>query len=336
MLEEINHIETGVGLNADGSYSADTETYYLQSATSVMNALRILDKTLHKYVSANTPSVRNEDEAVQLRLTQELDSYVLEAILRLSSQAGNQIIKKTDGLYSYAKTQYENGTLTFIVNDNIVSQHYIGMNAIVQSARYDKTNEQLEFVFKLDSGDTQTVLVPVGALIREWEPYNRPDSAVVLLRTEDHAGTDQLMADVRISTKQWNILEKVDGELYVKGTTDSIYHSGMLLSEYLSGIQTKLGSKFEEIDRKFEEARLDREAIRLELYKAVKIEVDEKLEGHVKVYVTEEGNGHTRVTVVEDDIASGQEVTDLTKRVKKLEDDAEDPSSAWAEPDKDE
>lgn len=233
LLEEMNNLETGVGLNPDGTYSADSETNYLKGATSVMNALKILDQTLFKYASAKTPSVRNTDEAVFLSLTQELDSYVLAAALKLSTQAGNQIIKNTDGLYSSAKTYYEDGVLTFKVNGNIVSQHYLGLNAIVQSAHYDKDNEQLVFVFKLQSGDTQTVNVPVGALIREWEPYNKETSAVVLERYQSVAGTDQLSADVRLSPNQWNILEKVNGALYVKGTTDNIYHKGETLNNYL-------------------------------------------------------------------------------------------------------
>lgn len=240
LLEELNNIETAVGLNAEGSYTADSETYYLTGATSIMNALQILDKTLHTYVSANVPSVRDTDEAVKLTLTQELDSYVLAATLKLSTQAGNQLIKNTDGLYSCAKTYYENGVLTFKVNDNIVSQHYIGMSAIVQSAKYDSDNEQLVFVFKLDSGDTQEVVVPVGALIREWEPYNADTSPIVLERYESVSGIDQLAADVRLSTSQFNILEKDGNTLYVKGTTDNLYHGGTLLSEYLSSAEQNL------------------------------------------------------------------------------------------------
>lgn len=252
LLEEMNNLEAGVGLNADGSYTADAETYYLQNATSVMNALKTLDVLLHKYISANAPSVRNNDEAIYLSLTQELDSYVLAAALKLSTQASNQIIKNSDGLYSCAKTYYENGVLTFKVNDNIVSQHYIGMNAIVQSARYDKDNEQLEFIFKLDSGDTQTVLVPVGALIREWEPYNADTSPVVLTRTENLSGTDTLSADLKVSTAQFNIVEIVDGAVYVKGTTNNIYHEGKLLSEYITETDSKYAEAISAINASLE------------------------------------------------------------------------------------
>ena len=236
LTDEVNTMQAGVGLNADGSYSADAETYYLSGATSVMNALRILDAKLHTYISANTPSVRNEDEAVYLSLTEELDSYVLAATLKLSTQGGNQISKKTDGLYSCVKTTYEDGVLTLLSEDTVVSQHYIGMSAIVDSATYDADNEQLVFVFKLDSGDRQTVLVPVGALIREWDVENSDTSPVVLAKTENLVGTDKLSADVNISVSSFNILEKDGNALYVKGTTDNLYHGGFLLSDYLDSL----------------------------------------------------------------------------------------------------
>lgn len=264
LLEELNHIETGVGLNAEGSFSPDPDTNYLTEATSVMHALRILDKTLKRYVSVNAPQVRNNDEAVKLSITQELDSYVLGATLKLSTQAGNQLIKNTDGLFVNAKTYYENGVLTFRVNDSIVSQHYIGMDAIVKSATYDKTNEQLVFVFKLDNGDTQTVNIPVHALIREWEISNRDTSVVELNRVVDISGTDTLSADVRIAPDQFNILKKIGNTLYAEGTTNVIYHEGQRLSEYLKDqigssksaleklkdFQSVSNSKFEDLQNK--------------------------------------------------------------------------------------
>lgn len=272
LLEELNNIETAIGLNADGSYTPDSATNYLQGATSVMNALQILDKLLHRYISANVPSVRNDDEAVKLSLTQELDSYVLAAVLKLSTQAGNQLIKNTDGLYACAKTYYDKGILTFKVNDNIVSQHYIGMSAIVQSATYDKDNEQLVFVFKLDSGDTQTVQIPVGALIREWEVENKDNSPIVLEREDSISGTDRLSADIRLSTLPFNILVKDHNTLYVKGSSDNIYHDGLILRDYLDSLQQSTDDNLATVLQKLEEARLDREAIK----KSVETEAAER------------------------------------------------------------
>lgn len=280
LLEEVNNIETGVGLNANGSYSPDMSTNYLKDTTSVMNALQTLDKVLHKYVSTNVPSVRNTDPAVNLSLTQELNSYVLSAALNLSTQGGNQLLKNTDGLYSCAKTFYDKGVLTFKVNDNIVSQHYIGMSAIVQSATYDKTNEQLVFIFKLANGDTQTVQVPVGALIREWEIDNKDTSPIVLNRQDSVAGTDALSADIRLSTLPFNILIKDHNTLYVKGTSDNLYHEGAKLSSYLNTVEETIQENLKTNIAQLEKARLSRESIKTALDKEItdRTQVDSKLQ----------------------------------------------------------
>lgn len=284
LREEVNNIERGVGLNADGLFSPDAETTYLRDARSIQHALQILDKVLYRYASATTPSVRNTDEALHLSITQELDSYVLSAALKLSSHFGNQLVKKNDGLYYHAKTYYEDGVLTFRVNDQIISQHYLGLDAIVKDARYDKDNELLIFEFKLQNGDIQTVKIPVGALIREWEPYNRDTSAVVLERIESISGTDQLLADVRISNEQWNILQKVDGALYVKGLTDNIYHKGALLETYLDSFAQATNKSIEDLLNKLEEAKQERTSLRSAINKEIEDRklADESLDTRLK------------------------------------------------------
>lgn len=108
-------------------------------------------------------------------------------------------------------------------------------------------NEQLKFIFNLASGDTQTVLIPVGALIREWEPVNKDTSPIELTRVQSTPETDKLSADVRLSTKAHNILEKDGNTLYVKGTTDNLYHAGEVLETYLNELSADLQAKYREL-----------------------------------------------------------------------------------------
>lgn len=247
LLEEINNAEEGVGLSVDGTFSADASTNYLKDATSVMNALRILDTKLHDFISQNTLEVQQSDPIVKLKLTQGKNSQIIDAIMNLSSEAGNSLERKNDGLYINPDLEYDKGTLTFKINGRILRQYSIGVNSIVQDASYDKDNEQLKFIFKLDSGDTQTVLIPVGALIREWEPVNSVTSPIELTRTQSTPGTDALSADVRLSTKANNILIKDGNTLYVKGTTDNLYHAGTLLETYLNELSADLQAKYTEL-----------------------------------------------------------------------------------------
>lgn len=247
LLEEINNAEEGVGLSVDGTFSADASTNYLKDATSVMNALRILDTKLHDFISQNTLEVQQSDPIVKLKLTQGKNSQIIDAIMNLSSEAGNSLERKNDGLYINPDLEYDKGTLTFKINGKILRQYSIGANSIVQDASYDKDNEQLKFIFKLDSGDTQTVLIPVGALIREWEPVNKDTSPIELTRVQSTPGTDSLSADVRLSTKAHNILEKDGNTLYVKGTTDNLYHAGEVLETYLNELSADLQTKYTEL-----------------------------------------------------------------------------------------
>ena len=247
LLEEINNAEEGVGLSVDGIFSADASTNYLKDATSIMNALRILDTKLHDFISQNTLEVQQSDPIVKLKLTQGKNSQIIDAIMNLSSEAGNSLERKNDGLYINPDLEYDKGTLTFKINGKILRQYSIGANSIVQDASYDKDNEQLKFIFKLDSGDTQTVLIPVGALIREWEPVNKDTSPIELTRVQSTPGTDSLSADVRLSTKAHNILEKDGNTLYVKGTTDNLYHAGEVLETYLNELSADLQTKYTEL-----------------------------------------------------------------------------------------
>lgn len=240
LLEEINNAE-------DGTFSADASTNYLKDATSVMNALYILDTKLHDFISQNTLEVQQSDPIVKLKLTQGKNSQIIDAIMNLSLEAGNSLERKNDGLYINPDLEYDKGTLTFKINGKIIRQYSIGVNSIVQDASYDMDNEQLKFIFNLASGDTQTVLIPVGALIREWEPVNKDTSPIELTRVQSTPETDKLSADVRLSTKAHNILEKDGNTLYVKGTTDNLYHAGEVLETYLNELSADLQAKYREL-----------------------------------------------------------------------------------------
>lgn len=49
LQSELDQTQVGVGLSGDGSFSPDQETTHLKNATSVMNALKILDSVIDQY-----------------------------------------------------------------------------------------------------------------------------------------------------------------------------------------------------------------------------------------------------------------------------------------------
>ena len=234
---ELDQTQVGVGLSGDGAYNPDKETYYLKDATSVMNALKILDSLINEAI--NNCNLEVEDtNTVDLTINKQTTKTVLSADVKISTNDGNGIQAKNDGLFYKLETEYENGILTVKVNDTIISRHTIGLSTIVESAKYDPDQEAIIMVFKLLDGSKQELVIPVGTLIREWEVDNSHPTKVVVLEKEDvlGGGTDKLSADVRLYVDKYQILEKRDNTLYVKGTTDNLTHNDEALDVVIDRI----------------------------------------------------------------------------------------------------
>lgn len=269
LQSEIDNTQIGVGLSGDGSYNADKETYYLKDATSIMNALKVLDSLMHEAIKGITIQASNED-VVNLNVRKELEGYVIGAQLNLSNVLGNDLIKKDDGLYFNVKSTYNNGTLSLYVNDKLVAQHILGFSSMVDSAFYDSSNESIIIVFKLLSGEKQTITIPVGTLIRELEVDNsQPNKVVELVRETVVDGTDKLSADVRIHVDKHNILKKVGNALSVDGTTDSITHNDRTLNSVIEEIKTteaeSTSSLTQKITAEVDRAKAEEESIKTSL-----------------------------------------------------------------------
>lgn len=223
---ELDQTQVGVGLSGDGSYNADQETYYLREATSVMNALKILDSLINTAIN-NCNIQGKETESVKLDVVKETNKTTISAKVKLSSELGNDILTKENGLYCNVDSEYENGILTIKVNGNIRQQHNLGLSTIVDNAYYDASNELIVIIFKLQDGNKQTVNIPVTNLIQEWIIDNSNAAKVVELeKVRVTNGPDKLSADVRLSTNKYNILEKDGNTLLVKGIADNIVYDG--------------------------------------------------------------------------------------------------------------
>ena len=237
---ELDNTQIGIGLSGDGSYNPDAETHYLKDATSVMNALKVLDSLMYQALS-NMSIQANNTDVVDLAVRKESDGYVIGAELNLSNVAGNDLLKKEDGLYFNVKSTYNNGTLSLYVNDKLISQHILGFSSIVESAHYDPSSESIIIVFKLLSGESQTITVPVGTLIRELVVDNdQPNKVVELTRETVVDGPDKLSADVRLNNSRHNILQKVGNTLTVEGTTSNLTHRDQNLEDLITNLQSRI------------------------------------------------------------------------------------------------
>lgn len=319
--KELDWTQVGVGLSSDGSFSADQETHYLQSATSVMNALKILDSYVHEAVTGITLGVDNQD-VVDLAVRKQLEGYIISAKLALSNQYGNDLVKKDDGLYFNVDSTYENGILSLYVNGHLINQHVLGLSSIVDDAKYDPSQEAIIMVFKLQTGDKQTISIPVGALIREWDVDNsRPEKVVELEREVVIDGQDRLSADVRLWSDKSNILRKYGNTLGVEGISENIVHNGVALNVFLESLfntvtenNTTLEGK---INSEIERASGQEALIREELNAA-----KEELQGSIK---------ETNDSIAETDESLRKEVIRATGVEESIKSSVEDLKKVDAE-----
>lgn len=260
---EINQTQIGVGLDSDGKYSADQETTYLKNATSVMNALRILDSLINDAIN-NTNIQVADTNTVDLTLDKQSASTTISGKVKLSSLSGNGIVAKEDGLYYNLQGDIDKGILTLKVNDNIVFQKSLGVSSVISKAYYDTDNEQLVFECTLNDGTTNTINIPVGSLIDEWEPDNSgPTNVVELNKTRVVDGLDKLTGDVRLSSNTDNILVKDVNTLLVKGTSDNIKHTdGRKVSVILDSLSTNTDSLSSQLAQEISDRKAADEAIK--------------------------------------------------------------------------
>lgn len=257
---ELDQTQQGVGLNGDGSFPTITGTNYINSATSVIDALRVLDGQIHTAIANYNITAVNED-VVDLTVTRSALSQSIKAVLKLSPQEGNQLQKKSDGLYYNTQLEYSAGTVTLKVNNNIVSQFNVGINGIVQDATYDSANEELVITFKLHDGTTQVVRINVGALIREWDVQNSTNSPIVLTKTVTiGTGTDTLSASAKISNNANNILTVTDGNLEVLGLAQSIKYNDSNVKATLDSLIALVATKANQTDLVRVEGKADTNA----------------------------------------------------------------------------
>jgi hypothetical protein len=85
-----------------------------------MNALKILDGLINEAINNCNLEVQ-DSSTVNLSIDKYSARTVLTANVLVSSDAGNGIIAKSDGLYHKISSEYNNGTLTLKVNDNIIA-----------------------------------------------------------------------------------------------------------------------------------------------------------------------------------------------------------------------
>lgn len=216
---ELDNTQTGVGLDGNGSYNADKETYYLQDATSVMNALKTLDRILHR--QANTEYIDSETIGFISQISEDESTREITADVKLAPNS-DIIIKDGNGLYHKVSLKEDKGQITLYVNDEVRDTFNIGISPLLEEGYYDEHTEKLVLIFKLHDESSQRVEIPVSKLITEWDVNDT--NSVILDKTRVVDGVDILTADLNISKDSKNGIEiKSDGVFMSKDASDLTY-----------------------------------------------------------------------------------------------------------------
>lgn len=299
---ELDATQTGVGLNQDGTFSPDQSTNFLKNSTSIVSALRELDRLLK--VALEDCNISPEDtNTLQLEISRNETGTVISGNVRLNSDTNNQIID-SNGLFHHTELEYSQGILTLKVNGNIINVLPLGLSAIVNDGYYDSSNESLVIKFALHDGTEQTVRIPVGALIREWTIDNTiPDKVVELTKEEIFGdGADKLSADVRLSSNPDNILQKDGNSLYV--SENAIVQKSQDLLDTLEAKLTALISTQVEVEK------IRAEAAESAISNALQAEIDRALAAEEAIKVIMNNLEISTVTNI---------LQDLEKRIQALE-----------------
>lgn len=204
----------------------------LAESDSLENLKTILeDFELHGKLRDIITDFKNSYESKLKAIQQELDNTQVGAGLN------------GDGSYdsiNMKNTTYLEGSKSITEALKALDRELLNIsnNAIIKDAYYDSTNECVVLVFNTSEEGEKTLKINIANLIREWEPNNTQDTKVVVLERQEiyGEGPDKVSADVRISTKADNILQKDNNSLYVKGTSDQIQYNEQKLDTVLNNI----------------------------------------------------------------------------------------------------
>ena len=161
-------------------------------------------------------AISRSDSSINIDTTNPVNPQIG---VNINSEANNIIVNR-NGLYATVDVDYNalSNTLTFTSTNGTKSFGLLSTQ-IVNRIWYDSTNEAIVIEYYV-GGQIETLSIPVGSIITEWETVNEGHT-VVINRIRSTSGTDEVSADVRIASDADNILTIEDGG-YLKVSNSGI------------------------------------------------------------------------------------------------------------------
>ena len=149
---EVDQTQIGVGLSGDGSFNADQETYYLKQATSVMNALKILDSLINEATTQEQVLTHKIEDEVS-RATRE-EQLLQSAVNSKISQIG--VLRVSDLEYNITADGVAVGTISIPKDEHLIDASYDSLLKILTFKVITKDGEKTIQINISDLVDTYT------------------------------------------------------------------------------------------------------------------------------------------------------------------------------------
>lgn len=201
------------------------------------------------YVEGKASKITYWKNGKKISVQKAIDDLGLE----ISTNDGNIIYERPDGIYATTVLEYEAATNTLIfvtstkTGENSTKKIKLNSAQIFEDVTYDPVTETIKIRYKSASGDYKSLEIPVSSIIQEWT-INNENHSVELKKARSVAGKDVLTADVKVSTNPNNILEIQHHELYVRGEADNIKYGDSNVKKTLEKLEHDSSSASTEID----------------------------------------------------------------------------------------
>jgi hypothetical protein len=247
----------------EGLLSASTQANTDAITAEVTRATNVESDLKQAILDVKTDSAFNTQNTGTITLTKTsggTGGHVLSGEVRVATNvSGNLINADGQALYATVSLDYDEGTnsLKFKASNGTDKTIQLNAGSIIDSITYDQQAEELVISYTDAQGQKQSVRFSVRTWFNQWGVQNDHKGAIILTKTVNTGGTDILSGEVVIATPSdnSNLLENVQGALYVSNSASNIIVSGSLnVQDAISDLSNKLNQ--EVVDRQDGDSKL--------------------------------------------------------------------------------
>lgn len=281
------------------------------------NILKKTSDGRYLYVNGMADNIFYFKDGVEITVAEALNECSKK---KVSSDGNNIIYEKPDGFFASATLKYlsRENTLVFtasnVTGGTTVENIRLNTVELFKEIYYDNTSEELVILYVDNTGELKTVRIPIGEMLMNWEWDIVNDGHNVKLHKERVVGgSDKVSADADIFEGHDNILEDLNHQLYVRGTSDNIKYgdnstvkaeldkliaSDININSRLNEVSGKVDTLREDLDAEIERSTSEDERIENKLDEEITRSTDKDTEHDTEINTIKEiiGSGFTTDT----------------------------------------